>query len=268
MNNYSKWEKLLAEVTESEDENLDLKKHLEILKNENKEYFFSNYIKNITNKQKESILTLEMELEKGGNWKDYNTSIGKEDFFEKRMNFMINSSRKCIKLLEKCLNVGIDGTVMAQILLDDPGVRFYYLLVPFCLRHLHCKYNLCASIFGPENRLTIAHVSAFWGYDNFLLELFIEKNNFNIQDKEGFTILHYLVERCKRFWDDRETRSLTRVIKVLEQLNLSYQIEDHRESTPLELINIYLSKGSFNEDGVSEAPEDIMKFRKWLLNRR
>jgi len=181
---------------------------------------------------------------------------------------MINSSKKCTRLLENCLCVGISGSVMTQILLDDPGVRFYYLLAPYCLRHLYYKYKVCNSISGPKSGLTTAHVCAFWGYDNFLQELLIERINFNVQDKEGFTILHYLVERCKRFWDDRELRSLIKTIKIIERLNLNYQIQDHRETTPFELINIYLSKGSFSEDEVSEAPDNIMKFRRWLFSQR
>merc|ERR1712070_711842 len=109
---------------------------------------------------------------------------------------MINSSKKCIKSLENCLTIGINKSIITEIILDNPGIRFYHLLVPYCLRHLHYKYGVCASISGPKSGLTTAHVCAFWGYDDFLREQFKERINFNTQDEEGFTILHYLVERC------------------------------------------------------------------------
>lgn len=268
MIDYTKWDKFLAEVTDSENERFDFNEQSKILKNEENSYFsiFQN-VGDITKEQKKKLEFLRIELEKGGKWKEYNGKDTKEEFFQKRMEFMAISSKICIKLLEDCLTFGIHKRTLTQILLDDPSIRFYYLLVPCCFYHLYFKYKISASIIGPKNGLTIPHVCAFWGYDNFLQLLFNDKININLQDKEGFTVLHYLVERCKRFWDNSEINSLTNILNILEKLNLNYQIQDHRGTTALELINIYLSKGSFCEDGTAEAPPNIMKFRRWLISR-
>merc|ERR1719192_932885 len=112
----------------------------------------------------------------------------------------------------------------------------------------------------------MAHMAIFWASDLFLRVLIeIDDIDVNIQDRDGFTLAHYFVERCGRFWDPDCLQHMISTPTMLISHGLDLSLTDHRGLTALEVLNMYISKGHFNLDGSSDAPDDVFTLRKTLV---
>merc|ERR1712034_1095 len=178
---------------------------------------------------------------------------------------MGKSKSTCKRLIQDILNEGVTPTDLCCLILDHDSIRFWCLLAPYCFSELYDIPKMDLSVKGKKSGLTLSHVCAFWGDDKLLDVLIsVDQCDPNIQDVEGFTILHYLVERCVRFWDDNMSKTLISTLHMLKQNGVQFHLTDHRNFTAAEVFDAYLSKGSFSWDGCAEAGADVMEFRKLL----
>jgi len=265
MTDYNKWDKFAAEITDSEDENLDMQQMSEQITQSADAYDpFKGYT--LSEDAKKGVNNLFEELNKGSEFQTPTSETELKEFFKKRDKFETESFVKLKNLIDECVkNLKIAANDLTQLLLDHEALRFYDILAPKCFEYLYETYSIDITMSGPSTGMCVQHVCAFWGHDQLLTILVaVDFLDPNIQDNDNFTVLHYLVERCRRFWDPKATSTLYSTLHMLCEHGLDLKVKDHRGVTGLELLNMYLSKGAFSWDGTAEMPEEIGTFRKDL----
>jgi len=276
MTDYNKWDKFCAEIS-SDEENVDFTNFAEQVKTEPAYDAFKSF--NLTTKQRKLVEALYEELLRGTEFcepaPDSELFVNPYDSGDlsdkikaaeaKKTEFIDDSVPNLQQKIDDCVNADISPDVICQLVLDHDSVRFYDILAPQCFQYLYDKYQVAASIKGPQSELNMAHMAAFWAADMFLHVLVsIDDIDVNAQDKDGFTVAHYLVERCGRFWDPDVFEHVISTPNMLVSHGLNLSLTDHRGLTALEVLNMYISKGQYNLDGSSDAPEDIFTLRNTL----